>query len=135
MLQRIVCPALALVALSARTAPAQTPSPDISKQIVGTWEGPYQSEAVPPGSLKLVIGHDATGWKVSLTVISDQPPAAGDVKDFTVDKGTISWVQEIADMECKSSAMLVSGVMKGSAECSQGGAVVLTATFLLEKKA
>jgi len=135
MLYRVALPALVFAAVSARAAQAQVPSPDISKQIVGTWEGPYQSESVPPGSLKLVIGKDATGWKVSLTVISDQPPAAGDVKDFTVDKGTIAWVQEIADMECRSTATLVAGLLKGSAECTQGGAVVVTATFLLEKKA
>ena len=127
--------AFAGVVFSARMASAQVPSPDISKQIIGTWQGPYQSEAVPPGSLKLVIARDATGWKVTMDVISDQPPAVGDIKDFTVDNGTLSWSQDIQDMNCKSTATLVSGVLKGSAECSQGGAVVVTATFLLEKKA
>jgi hypothetical protein len=135
MLFRLTVSALAGVVLSARVASAQVPAPDISKQIIGTWQGPYQSESVPPGSLKLVIAHDATGWKVTMDVISDQPPPVGDIKDFTVDKGTLSWSQDIQDMNCKSTATLVSGVLKGSAECSQGGAVVLTATFLLEKKA
>jgi len=135
MLFRLTVSALAGIVFSARVASAQVPAPDISKQIIGTWQGPYQSEAVPPGSLKLVIARDATGWKVSMDVISDQPPPVGDVKDFTVDKGTISWSQDIQDMNCKSTATLVSGVLKGSAECSQGGAVVITATFLLEKKA
>ncbi len=135
MLFRLTVPALAAVLLSSRGATAQVPAPDISKQLVGTWEGPYQSESVPPGSLKLVIARDATGWKVSMEVISDQPPPVGDVKDFTVDKGTVTWNQDIQDMTCRSTATLVSGVLKGSAECSQGGAVVLTATFLLEKKA
>jgi len=135
MLFRLTVSALAGVVLSARVASAQVPAPDISKQIIGTWQGPYQSESVPPGSLKLVIARDATGWKVTMDVISDQPPPVGDIKDFTVDKGTLSWSQDIQDMNCKSTATLVSGVLKGSAECSQGGAVVLTATFLLEKKA
>ena len=135
MLQRLTLSGLLLVALSAHVGSAQTPAPDISKQLIGTWEGPYQSESVPPGSLKLVVAREANQWKVSLTVISDQPPAAGDIKDFTVDKATITWTQEIGDMECRSTATLVSGLLKGSAECSQGGAVVLTATFLLEKKA
>ena len=134
MLFRLTVSALAGVVLSARVASAQVPAPDISKQIVGTWQGPYQSESVPPGSLKLVIARDAMGWKVTMDVISDQPPSVGDIKDFAVDKGTLSWSQDIQDMSCKSTATLVSGVLKGSAECSQGGAVVLTATFLLEKK-
>src|SRR5262249_49343311 len=112
MLFRLTAAALAGVALSARVASARVPAPDISKQIVGTWQGPYQSEAVPPGSLKLVIGRDATGWKVSMDVISDQPPPVGEVKDFTVDKGTISWSQDIQDMNCKSTATLVAGVLK-----------------------
>ena len=128
--------ALALLALTTGTAAAQQPAtPDISRQLLGTWEGPYQSEAVPPGSLKLTVAKgEKQEWKVTLTVISDQPPAAGDVTDFTVQGNTVSWVQDIADMQCKSSATLVAGVLKGTAECSQGGAVVVTATFLLGKQ-
>ncbi|HTL04159.1 MAG TPA: hypothetical protein VL241_00310, partial [Gemmatimonadales bacterium] len=98
-------------------------------------EGPYQSEAVPPGSLRLTIAKgDKNEWKVTLTVLSDQPPPAGDVLEFTVQGNTISWSQDIADMQCKNSAQLVAGVLKGTAECSQGAAVVVTATFLLGKQ-
>jgi hypothetical protein len=116
-------------------AQAKPAAPDISSQLIGTWEGPYQSEAVPPGSLKLVIAQvEKREWKVTLEVISDQPPPAGEVRDFTVEAGTVSWIQDIADMQCRSVAKLVAGVLKGDAECTQGGAVVVTATFLLEKK-
>jgi len=128
--------ALALLALTTGTVAAQQPAtPDISRQLLGTWEGPYQSEAVPPGSLKLTVAKgEKQEWKVTLTVISDQPPAAGDVTDFTVQGNTVSWAQDIAEMQCKSTATLVAGVLKGTAECSQGGAVVVTATFLLGKQ-
>jgi len=127
---------LALLALTTGAAAAQQPAtPDISRQLLGTWEGPYQSEAVPPGSLKLTVAKgEKQEWKVTLTVISDQPPAAGDVTDFTVQGNTVSWAQDIAEMQCKSTATLVAGVLKGTAECSQGGAVVVTATFLLGKQ-
>ena len=126
---------LALLA-AAGTAGAQgKPAGDLAKQLIGTWEGPYQSEAVPPGSLKLVVARAPNGdWNVTLEVISDQPPPAGEVKEFAVQADSVSWVQDISDMQCKSVAKLVAGVLKGDAECSQGGAVVLTATFLLEKK-
>jgi hypothetical protein len=111
------------------------PAADISQQLVGTWEGPYQSEAVPPGNLKLVVSREANQWKVSLAIITEQPPAAGELRDFAVEGNSVSWVQDVDEMTCRSVAKLVAGMLKGDAECSQGGAVVLTATFLLEKKA
>ena len=127
--------ALAVVALTTGTAAAQQPAtPDISRQLLGTWEGPYQSEAVPPGSLRLTVARgDQQEWKVTLTVIADEAAPAGEVQDFAVQGNTVSWVQDIADMQCRSTATLVAGVLKGTAECSQGGAVVVTATFLLGK--
>lgn len=111
------------------------PAADLAKQIIGTWEGPYQSEAVPPGSLKLVVAQEAKAWKASLEIISEQPPAAGELRDFIVEGNSVSWVQDVDEMTCRCVARLVAGLLKGDAECSQGGAVVLTATFLLEKKA
>lgn len=133
---RSVSRALAALALTSGIAAAQQPAkPDISRQLLGSWEGPYQSEAVPPGTLKLTVAKgDKQEWKVTLLVLSDQPPATGEVQDFTVQGDTVSWAQDIADMLCKSTATLVAGVLKGSAECSQGGAVVVTATFLLGKQ-
>ena len=126
---------LALLAAAGSAGAQSKPAGDLPKQLIGTWEGPYQSEAVPPGSLKLVVARAANGdWNVTLEVISDQPPPAGEVKEFAVQGDSVSWVQDISDMQCKSVAKLVAGVLKGDAECSQGGAVVLTATFLLEKK-
>ncbi|HTL05473.1 MAG TPA: hypothetical protein VL241_06965 [Gemmatimonadales bacterium] len=128
--------ALAALALTAGVAAAQQPAaPDISKQLLGTWEGPYQSEAAPPGSLRLTIAKGDKGeWKVTMIVLSDQPPPTGDIQEFTVQGNSLSWSQDIADMQCKSTAQLVAGVLKGTAECSQGGAVALTATFLLGKQ-
>lgn len=134
---RITLLAGSLAVLASLPAAAQAPAkkPDISKELIGTWEGPYQSEAVPPGSLKLAIARGPKQeWQVTLEVISDDPPPADVVRDFTVDGNTVSWVQTISDMECRSAATLVAGVIKGTAECTQGGAVVVTATFLLEKK-
>jgi hypothetical protein len=56
------------------------------------------------------------------------------VRDFTVDEEKISWTQDIMGMECKSTAKLVGGGLKGDTDCSQNGAVVITATFLLIKQ-
>lgn len=127
---------LALLLVGTGSAAAQKPAtPDITKQLIGIWEGPYQSEAVPPGTLKLSIAKgDHQEWKVTLDVMSDQPPPTGEVKDFAVEAGTVSWTQEIADMVCTSRATLVAGMLKGTAECTQGGVVALTATFLLGKQ-
>lgn len=109
--------------------------PSQAAAVIGVWEGPYQSEAVPPGSLKLTVVRDSTrALQATLEVFSDSPPPVGPVKDFKLEGNKVSWSQEIAEMVCLSSGTITSGVMKGTAECSQNGAVVVTATFLLEKK-
>lgn len=125
-------PLLALsLAVFGLPVPAQG---DLSKQILGTWQGPYQSESVPPGALKLVVAKENAEWKVTLEISADDPPPAGEVREFKVENGEASWVQTVADMECRSIAKLVEGALKGGAECSQGGAVVVTATFVLIKQ-
>jgi len=130
---------LVALALAGFALPAVAQAPrqsSLANQILGTWEGPYQSESVPPGSLKLVVARgEQNSWKVTMEVLSDQPPPAGEVQNFTVTNDSVSWTQLIAEMECRSTATLVAGVLKGTAECWQGGAVAVTATFLLEKKA
>lgn len=122
--------ALVAAALSAASLPAQS-APDIR----GIWEGPYQSEMVPPGNLKLSIARSATGtWEVTLEIFAEQPPPAGPVRDFKQEGDKLSWVQDVAEMSCVSTATVAGSVLKGSAECWQNGAVVVTASFLLEKR-
>ena len=126
-----------LLMLAAAPARAQVPVPktdDMSSKLIGTWEGPYQSDQAPPGALRLVIEKEAGAWKVALQVQSDQPIDAAEVRDFTVDGAEVTWVQDIMGMECKSQATLENGTLKGGTECSQGGAVAITATFVMLKK-
>ncbi len=123
-------PLLCVLALAAQSVRAQ----DQTKEVTGVWEGPYQSDAVPPGNLKLTVARTpAKEWQVTLEVFADQPPTTGSVRDFKVEGNKVSWVQDIADMVCASAGTMTAGVLKGTAECSQGGAVVVTATFLLAK--
>ncbi len=126
-----------LLLLATAPAHAQVPTPrtdDMGPKLMGTWEGPYQSDQAPPGFLKLVIGKEASAWKVTLQVQADQPIDAAEVRDFKVDGAQISWSQDIMGMECRSQAALESGTLKGGTECSQGGAVAITATFVMLKK-
>lgn len=122
---------LALTVTSA--VPAQG-NGSVAKQVIGTWQGPYQTDQAPPGSLKLTVARDTSGWKVSMDVISDDPPAVGEVREFKVEGDQVSWVQDIAEMECRSVAKLVAGALKGTSECSQGGALAITATWILVKE-
>lgn len=141
---RIVAVFTALSLLGAGTALAQQPTksplpqpkadqPDISKDLMGTWQGPYQSDQAPPGQLKLTVAKEAGQWKVTLGVLTDQPIDAADVREFKVDGSEVSWVQDIMGMECRTHAALESGSLKGTTECSQGGSVAITASFVLIK--
>ena len=124
--------ALAVLAVPA-TAQVRQP-PTLATQILGVWEGPYTSEAVPPGNLRLTVAREQNVWKVTLEVMTEQPPAVGEIQNFTVTNEAVTWSQIIAEMECRNTAAIVDGVLKGTAECWQGGAVVVTANYLLEKK-
>jgi hypothetical protein len=132
--------AVALLALGAVPASAQSPAPKpspaaaaVEKQLIGTWEGPYSSEQVPPGSLRLVLTRESA-WKAVMSVVSDQPIDAGEVTDFKLEGTTLSWSQIIADMTCHVSAELVNGTIKGESSCEQGGQVAVTASWVLLKK-
>lgn len=127
----LVLGSLSVSALGAQVPAPRNPLPDV----LGIWEGPYESEAVPPGNLRLTVGRNASHeWQVTLEVFSDQAPTAGAVRGFKVEGDKVSWVQDVADLTCASSATVTAGAMKGTAECSQNGAVVVTANFLLERK-
>ena len=129
----------ATASVAQRPAPAPLPSPkadqpeDIGPRLIGTWQGPYSADQAPPGSLKLVIAKEAGAWKVTLEVISDQPIDASEVRDFAIDGNQVSWQQDIAGLQCKSVVMLENGTLKGGSECSQGGGVAVTASFVLLK--
>ena len=131
--------ALALLVLLAAPVAAQSPAPKpvaptaAEKPFLGTWEGPYTSEQAAPGELRLVISKDTT-LKASLTVMSDQPIEAGETRELKIEGGVISWVQDIMGMVCRASAMINAGTLKGETVCEQGGAVAITAGWVLVKK-
>lgn len=132
--------AAAFLASTVLPAAAQAPTPkpsstpaSVERQLIGTWEGPYQSDQAPPGGLRLVIAKDPE-WKATLGVITDQDVPAGEVQELKVEGAYLSWVQEIMGMTCRTSASLVSGTLKGDTSCEQGGAVTITASFVLLKK-
>jgi hypothetical protein len=131
---------LGLLASTVLPAAAQTPRPKApaplsaqEKLLLGVWEGPYASEQAPPGGLRVEIAHDSA-WKVTLEVISDQAIAAGEIRELKVEGSSISWVQDIMDMVCRASAAIVGGTLKGETSCEQGGAVAITASWVLLKK-
>lgn len=129
----------ALLVLLAAPVAAQSPAPKpvaptaAEKPFMGTWEGPYTSEQAAPGELRLVISKDTT-LKASLTVMSDQPIEAGETRELKIEDGVISWVQDIMGMVCKASAMVNAGTLKGETVCEQGGAVAITAAWVLVRK-
>jgi len=131
--------ALALLVLLATPVAAQSPAPKPStptaaeKPFLGTWEGPYTSEQAAPGELRLVVSRD-TALKASLTVMSDEPIEAGEVRELKIENNVISWVQDIMGMVCRASAMINAGTLKGESVCEQGGAVAITASWVLVKK-
>lgn len=135
-MKRIALFALTLFALSSIPATAQQMpgKADMSKEILGVWEGPYQSDQVPPGSLRLTVAQEGQVWKVTLEVITDQAPGSGEVRDFKVEGDQITWAQTVGDFDCLNRGTVAGGILKGTAECSQNGAVALTASYILEKK-
>ena len=135
-MMKVTSVALAFVVLSGASAAAQAPpaAADMSEKLLGTWEGPYQSDMAPPGGIRLVAAIENGAWRVTIAVISDQELPSSEISDFKVEGGVVSWSQEIMGLDCRSQASIENGVLKGGTECSSGGALAITATFLLQKK-
>ncbi len=132
---KVTSVALAVMVLSGASAAAQAPAvADMSNKLIGTWEGPYQSDMAPPGGLRLVVAMESGVWKVTIAIVSDQEIPSSEINDFKVEGETVSWSQEVMGLDCRSQASVENGVLKGGTECSSGGATAIAVTFLLQKK-
>ena len=73
-------------------------------------------------------------WRVTIAIISDQELPSSEISDFKVEGGVASWSQDVMGLDCRSQASIENGVLTGGTECSSGGAIAITATFLLQKQ-
>jgi hypothetical protein len=120
--------------LSLGLAPASAQTPGDGSRFLGTWEGPYAAEGAPPGSLRLVIARENNAWKVTHDIFSDNPPASGEVRNFETEGNTLRFLQTIGDLDCRFTATLEAGQLKGSGVCTEGGAPAVTGTFALTRR-
>jgi hypothetical protein len=134
MLHRIA--AVTIAALLA-SAPAHAQSPT-SKPVaggdkapssfVGEWEGTYQTDHGPGGSMSMHITKDST-WKATAEILSGSQTIPTRITSVSVDGNTIVWTQELMGMSCKASAVLDGAEMRGATECEHG-----SMTMVMRKK-
>ena len=107
---------------SAGAAPAADPA---EKQFLGTWDGTFQTHG-PQGRIRLTFAKD-TVVTVKMEII-DQSFSAGASGPVRVDRNSVAWPQSLMGRDCKSSAVLVDGLLDGEVACEHG-----TLTFSLKK--
>jgi hypothetical protein len=99
------------------TAPADT-----TDNLVGTWDGLFNSAAMGQGGMKLVISK-RTEWKTTVTLTRDESMSAEAV-DFKVQGKELSWTLDLHGTPCDSTALVEGSVLRGETSC--GGQVAFT---------
>ena len=134
MIRQVVIALAFVVAASARTR-AQAPGPNasvatdtVTKQLLGVWEGTYQTDHGPSGGFVMTIARDS-GWTVTIEMTSDGQSIPTRVSDFKVEGSSLSWIQELMGMSCRGSAVHAAATLRGEASCDHGAA-----SFLLRRK-
>jgi hypothetical protein len=95
---------------------------------VGEWEGTYQTDHGPGGSMSMRIAKDSI-WKATAEVLSGSQAMPTRVTNVSVEGNTITWTQELMGMSCKASAVLDGTEMKGTTACEHG-----SMTMVMRKK-
>ena len=98
------------------TAPADT------IDLVGTWDGLFNSPAMGQGGMKLVISK-RTEYKATVTVTRDESMSA-EASNFKVQGQELSWTLDLHGSACDSTAVVDGSVLKGETSC--GGQVMFT---------
>ena len=122
-----------LLCLSLAAAPvaAQVPMPKTdTSPLLGTWEGPYQSDH-GSGGLRLVVSHDSI-WRAMLASAPESTIPEAYVDNLKVEDSRLSWTQSVMGASCSASASLEGGALRGEMTCEHGGATILIRFLLLK---
>lgn len=118
-----------LLAAAPLTAQVPTPKTEVSP-LLGTWEGPYQSDH-GSGGLRLVVSRDSV-WRATLASAPESMIPEAYVENLKVEDGRLSWTQSVMGASCSASAALEAGALRGEMTCEHGGATIQI-RFLLVK--
>ena len=95
---------------------------DTTDNLVGTWDGLFNSSAMGQGGMKLVISKRAE-WKATITVTRDESMSA-EAGNFKVQGKELSWTLDLHGTTCDSTAVVEGSLLKGETSC--GGEVAFT---------
>jgi hypothetical protein len=95
---------------------------------VGEWEGTYQTNHGPGGSMSMRIAKDSI-WKATAEVLSGSQAMPTRITNVSVEGNTITWTQELMGMSCKASAVVDGAELKGTTACEHG-----SMTMVMRKK-
>jgi len=114
--------ALGTPAWSVAQAAHHSTHADTTDNLVGTWDGLFNSAAMGQGGMRLVISKRAD-WKATVTVTRDESMSAEAI-DFKVQGKELSWTLDLHGTPCDSTAIVEGSVLKGETAC--GGQVAFT---------
>ena len=109
-------PAPVVAQAAHHAAPADTTN------LVGTWDGLFNSPAMGQGGMKLVISKRAE-WKATITVTREESMSS-EAGNFKVQGKELSWTLDLHGNACDTTAVVEGSVLKGETSC--GGQVAFT---------
>jgi hypothetical protein len=95
---------------------------DTTDNVVGTWDGLFNSAAMGQGAMKLVVSKRAE-YKATVTIARDESMSA-EASNFKVEGKELSWTLDLHGHACDSAAVVDGSVLKGETSC--GGQVMFT---------
>jgi hypothetical protein len=95
---------------------------DTTADLVGTWDGLFNSTAMGQGAMKLVVSKRAD-WKATITIARDESMSA-EATNFKVQGKELSWTLDLHGHACDSTAIVEGSVLKGETSC--GGQMAFT---------
>lgn len=107
--------------LTAHVSPL-TIAVDTTADLVGTWDGLFNSPAMGQGAMKLVVSKRAE-YKATVTISRDESMSA-EAANFKVQGKELSWTLDLHGNACDSTAVVEGSVLKGETAC--GGQVMFT---------
>jgi len=110
----------ALAAAAPLEAQDHGPPPSIEQRLVGTWEGVYQSDHVPPGPMRVVVSRDSA-WRLTMQVHANDQVFTTVGAEVTLDGNVLSWLHETMGQACRGSVVLEGAALKGETSCGGSG--------------
>jgi hypothetical protein len=117
-----------MAVLSVSTASAQ------ASPVAGNWKGTFISDG-PSGEMSMNFWQEGGTWNVETGLMAEgAPPADGAARELKIEGSTFSFAQLFGEYDVLMKGTVEGDTLKGTIEAYQGGSLVGTGSFTLQRQ-